>query len=268
MKTIYGLKRLLGVLLATASAAMPVAAAPVTFTFSGQALNSGGGYEAGNAVSFTFTLRDYKPETLRVSPDPHFQQSACCGGSWGWYQDLWNQAHLWDEITGTGLTGSWNPVNTPAQTTTSALTVSLPHSPSNALNLNAFDLGGSLTQTGLFAHGVRVSGFEVGYSFLGLDVLKVIGDDQFSSPVPDPTELFSQITGHYAVDPIFSSRSRFWLFDPRLGTTHVDFKFTSVDINSPKPNAVPEPGTLWLLAGSGLIGLGGRCRLRRGAHRS
>lgn len=266
MNTFRWQRWLHGALLAAGAAAWPVAAAPVTFTFAGQVLTGGGGYSAGAPVSFTFTLRDFKPETLHVSPDPPFQQSACCGGSWGWYQDLWTQAHLWDEITGTGLSGRWNPVNTPAQATTSALTVSLPHASSNALQLNAFDLGGSLTNTGLWANGIKVSGFELGYSFLGLDVLAIIGDDQFSSPVPAPTALFSHVTGHYAVDPIFSGSSRFWLFTPGQGTTQVSFRFTSVDIAVPNANPVSEPATPWLAAGAGLLGWAGVGQGRRRRH--
>lgn len=249
-------RRFAGLLLAAAAQATihaSVHAAPVTFTFTGTAVNTAGGYNAGSPSSISITMRDYKPETLRVAPDPPYQQSACCAGSWGWYQDLWNQAHLWDEITGTGLTGSWNPVNTSSQTTNSSLMVTLTHSGSNALQLAAMDLGGAATNTGLLANGIKVMGWQVYYNFLGLDVLKAIGDDQFSKPVPDPTELFGRLTGHYDVDPLFTFVNRLWLFDPQQGRTSVDFSFTSVDIATPGATTVPGPGTLSLFAGAAVL---------------
>lgn len=228
----------------------------VRFTVDGEILQTKLGYTAGQNVSFSFVLRDYAPETLRVSPNPPNQQSACCAGQFAWRQDLPTEAHLWSDVYGTGITGNWNPINTPSHVTTSGLTLWLGHSPSQTLDFQSFENAGINTNTGLFANGFQVTGFQTQVAYLGLDALSVYGDNLFGSPVPDPTVLFSGMFGTYARDPIFSNFGRISVLGLN-GGDHFDFRVDTITIS-----AVPVPATVWLF-GSGLLPILMRLRSSR-----
>ncbi len=219
-------------------------ASAIGFTVNGTMLETKLGYSNGQPVSFTFVLRDYRPETLRVTPDPPIL-SPTGAGQFGWYQDLRTEAHLWSDVYGTGLTGDWNPINDASHLTTSNMTLQLGRNqPSNTLQFQSSNVAG-ITNTGLFANGFQVAGFQVSNSYLGLDARAVDGDNLARSPVPDPTELFFRLTGSYARDPIFSPFARLQVL--ANGTQSIDFRVDRLTIAP-----VPVPGTFWLL-GSGLL---------------
>ena len=225
----------------------------VQFRVDGEIIATGLGYAAGQDVSFYFVLRDYRPETLRISPDPPYAQSACCAGQFAWRQDLPTEAHLWSDVFGTGITGSWNPIITTSHNTTSGLALWLGHSPSQTLDLQSFEYAGTDSNTGLFANGYRVTGFQAQAAYLGLDALAVYGDTLFGSPVPDPTDLFAGLYGTYPRDPIFSAHGRINVLGPH-GADRFDFRIDSLTISP-----VPAPAAAWLF-GSGLLALGLRMR--------
>lgn len=220
----------------------------VRFTVDGEILQTKLGYTAGQNFSFSFVLRDYQPETLRVSPNPPNQQSACCSGQFAWSQDLPTEAHLWSDVYGTGLSGNWNPIITASHLTTSSLSLWLGHSPSQTLDFQSFEYAGINSNTGLFANGFRVTGFQTQVVYLGLDALGVYGDNLFGSPVPDPTDLFSGMFGTYARDPSFSYAGRFYVLGPN-GADNFNFRVDTLTIS-----AVPVPAAVWLF-GSGLLTL-------------
>jgi hypothetical protein len=215
--------------------AVPAQAAPIAFKVNGEALNTTLGFTAGQALSFTYVLADQHPLDVTVSPNPPYAQSACCSGQFAWKQNLATQSHLWSGLMGTGLSGTWNPTANPLQRTTSGLSLWLGHSPSQTLDLQAFENAGTNALTGVTLQGYQVTGFQVQAVFLGLDALGVYGDNLFGSAVPHPNNLFAGLSGAYAADPIFSN----------LGTVNtlagptLRFKVSSLTIS-----AVPEPGTV------------------------
>lgn len=226
-------------------------AAAIGFTVDGEMLETKLGYTVGQPVSFTFVLRDYRPETLRVSPDPP-SLSPTGAFQFGWYQDLRTQAHLWADIYGTGLTGDWNPTIDASHLTTSNLTLDLfPNQPpSNRLQFQSFNRDGSNANTGLFANGFQVTGFQVDNSYSGLDARTVYGDQLAREPVPDPTDLFSGLTGTYLRDPNPFPFARLDLLIPAGGGASINFRVHELTIAP-----VPVPATVWLF-GFGLVVLG------------
>jgi hypothetical protein len=231
----------------------PVQAAPIAFKVDGEALNTTLGFTAGQALSFTYVLADQHPLDVTISPTPPYAQSACCNGQFAWRQNLASQSHLWSGLQGTGLSGIWNPTANPLQRTTSGISLWLGHSPSQTLDLQAFDNAGTNALTGVTLQGYQVMGFQVQAVFLGLDALRVYGDNLFGAAVPHPNDLFAGLSGTYAIDPIFSN----------LGTVNtlagptLRFKVSSLTIS-----AVPEPGAVGMVA-AGLLMLAAASRGRR-----
>lgn len=225
-------------------AVAPAHAVPIAFKVDGEALNTRLGYTTGQAVSFTFVLADQRPLDVTVSPNPPYFQSACCGGQFAWKQNLPTQSHLWSDVTGTGLSGTWDPKANPLQLTTSGLSLWLGKSPSQTIDLQAFDNAGTNTANGVTVQGLPVTGFQVQSVFFGLDALGVYGDNLFGSPVPHPNDLFSGMFGTYAADPIFSNLGTL----SALGSSDLRFKVNSLTISAA---VVPEPGAISMV----LVGL-------------
>lgn len=228
---------------------MAQASSSVSFTIDGVISDNKLGYTTGQNVTFTFLLREYQPETLRVSPNPPYQQSACCSGKFSWDQDNTAQAHLWDDVYGTGLSGDWN-LTSSSNLIQSHLGLTLGHGASQTFEISAWDFGGTLANTGVFANGFKVTGFQVFTVYLGLDALAVYGDNLFSAPVPDPSNLFSGLFGTYFPDPIFTNTARLDGLGPNGGSV-VNFKVNSLTIG---PTVVPIPAAGWLM-GSALAGV-------------
>lgn len=222
-----------------------IAADQVLFTIDGTVVQDRLGYTGGQSVSFSFLLDNPLERDVRESPAQAFPQSSCCGGTWGWYQDTNSQDHLWANVSGTGLSGAWDPVVDAGQPLiNSALVLGLsnfPQPPSNSFTLQAFDFSGTNTNTGLFANGFRVSGFQVSAVYRQLDPLGVYGLGLYGQPVPDPTGLFLGLTGTYARDTLFSQTARLQALTP-LGTDFVDINVSSLTVS-----AVPAPPAVWLL---------------------
>lgn len=223
-------------------------AVPIAFQVDGQALNTTLGYFAGDAVSFTFVLADQRPLDVTVSPNPPYFQSACCAGQFAWTQNLPTQSHLWSDVSGTGLSGQWDPKANPLQLTTSGLALWLGKSPSQTIDLQAFDNAGTNTANGVTVQGLPVTGFQVQASFLGLDALAVYGDLLFGSPVPHPNDLFAGLFGTYTADPIFTNLGTL----RALGSPALRFKVNALTISP----AVPEPSSLALTLAGALLALG------------
>lgn len=221
-------------------------AVPIAFQVNGQALNTTLGYVAGDAVSFTYVLADQRPLDVTVSPNPPYFQSACCGGQFAWRQNLPTQSHLWSDLRGTGLSGHWDPKANPLQQTTSGLALWLGKSPSQTIDLQAFDNAGTNTANGVTVQGLPVTGFQVQAVFLGLNALAVYGDQLFGSVVPHPNELFAGLYGTYAVDPIFSNFGSL----QALGGSSLNFKVNSLTISAA---VVPEPSSLALALAGALL---------------
>jgi hypothetical protein len=244
--------------LVTLVAPSPGHAVPIAFQVDGQALNTALGYTVGDAVSFTFVLDDQRPLNVTVSPNPPYVQSACCGGQFAWRQNLSSQSHLWSGVSGTGLSGQWNPTANPLQRTTSGLSLWLGKSPSQTIDLQAFDNAGTNAATGVTVQGLMVTGFQVQASFLGLSALAAFGDSLFSSPVPHPNDLFAGLYGTYAADSIFSNQGTL----NALASPTFRFKPLSLTISP-----VPEASSLAMALVGALVvlGFGGRSgRGRRG----
>lgn len=232
-------------------------AVPIAFQVDGQALDTALGYTAGDAVSFTFVLDDQRPLNVTVSPNPPYFQSACCGGQFAWRQNLSSQSHLWSGVSGTGLSGQWNPTANPLQRTTSGLTLWLGKSPSQTIDLQAFDSAGTNAITGVTVQGIPVTGFQVQASFFGLSALAAFGDSLFSSPVPHPNDLFAGLYGTYAADSIFSNLGTL----NALASPSLRFKPLSLTISP-----VPEPSSLAMALLGALLVLGFGARSGRGRH--
>ena len=222
--------------------AAPAQAVPIAFKVEGQALNTTLGFTAGQAVSFTYVLADQQPLDVTVSPNPPYFQSACCEGQFAWRQNLPTQSHLCSGLTGSGLSGTWNPTSNPLQQTESGLSLWLGHSPSQTIDLQAFDHAGTSAQTGVTLQGRQVVGFQVQAVFMGLNALGVYGDNLFGSAVPHPNALFAGLFGTYASDPIFSNLGTM----RTLAGPTLNFQVDSLTIS-----AVPEPDAITMV----LVGL-------------
>ena len=222
-----------------------IAADQVLFTIDGTVVQDRLGYSGGQSVSFSFLLDNPPARDVRESPVQAFPQSSCCGGAWGWYQDTNSQDHLWANVSGTGLSGAWDPVIDPGQPLINSALVlgqsSFLQPPSNSFTLQAFVVAGVNSNTALFANGFRVSGFQVSAVYRLLDPLGVYGLGLYGQPVPDPTGLFLGLTGTYARDASFSQTARLQALTPQ-GTDFVDIHVSTLTVS-----AVPAPPAVWLL---------------------
>lgn len=236
---------LFGSLAAVAQLAPDMAqAVPIAFKVDGVALNSVLGFTSGQAVSFTYVLADQRPLNVRVSPSTPYPASACCGGQFAWRQDLPTQSHLWSALSGTGLSGQWDPTANPKQQTNSALALWLGTQPSQTIDLQAFDNAGTNAATGVTVQGLQVTGFQVQSVFKGLNALSVYGTDLFSAPVPHPNDLFTGLAGTYLADEVFTNRGALWA----LGSPTLNFRATQLTISP-----VPEPDALALYAAGTVV---------------
>lgn len=226
------------------------AATQVAFTINGTvtAPSPALGYSSGSAVSFTWVLDDNAAQQARFSG-----ATACCAGTLAWYQDLFSATpQLWKSITGSGLSGAWQPSATDDDGSLfiNAGTFPQPYPASFGMLAEA-QLG---TPTGLLANGRNVTALQMNAVFLGLDAVgKLGGSAVFSNPPPDPTALFLGLVGTYARDPIFSGDGSIWANG--VGGGQFTFRIDTLTIS-----AVPEPGTpaLWLVGALAVWGLSRR----------
>ncbi len=232
----------------------PAQAADIRFTIDGTVTSPTPtfGYAPGTAVSFTWVLDDAAIALARHSgPGP-----SCCSGSFGWYQDFFSTTpHLWSSITGTGLTGAWQPAatNDTSDVFLSAGTFPVPYS--GSFGMQAQDIGG--LGSGLRMNGLNVTGVQMNAVYRGLDAVGVLGTGAlFGGSPPDPTSLFAAVAGTYAVDRIFSDFGSIWTNGP--GGGQFRFRIDSLTIAT----AVPEPGT-WALWAAGLAVCAASRRYRR-----
>lgn len=236
----------------------PAQAADIRFTINGTVTSPTPtlGYTPGAAVSFSWVLDEAAISGARYSgPGP-----SCCSGSFAWYQDFFSTTpHLWSSITGTGLTGAWQPAatNDTSDVFISAGTFPVPYN--GSFGMQAQDISG--LSSGLRVNGLNVTGVQMNAVYLGLDAVGVLGTGAlFSGSPPNPTAVFAALAGTYAVDRTFSDFGSIWANGPGGG----QFRFR---VDSLTISAVPEPGTwaLWLAGGATLLGLARRRRARDGA---
>jgi PEP-CTERM motif len=233
-------------------------ATDISFTVNGTVTspNPTLGYTSGSAVSFTWVLDGAAVGQARHSGPG----TSCCGGTLAWYQDFFSTTpHLWRSITGTGLTGAWQP---PAEADTSDVFLSagtFPQPYSASFGIQAQNIGGGLS--GLRVNGLNVTGVQMNAVYLGLDAVGALGTaGVFSVPPPDATTLFAAVAGTYAVDRIFSDFGSIWANGP--GGGQFTFRIDTLTIAT----VVPEPGTwaLWLAGGGAVLGVARRQRATAG----
>jgi hypothetical protein len=231
----------------------PAWAQQVSFTIDGQLLNAGQGYTQGAPISLTWVLDDAAARRARIF-EPGM---GCCSGYIAWYQDLLSTSpQLWSSISGTGLSGSWQP---PTDQDSGSLGLQLGDFPQPYAA--RFDLLAN-TQlgypSGLQVNGFGVWGIQVQAVFIGLDAVGRYGAGTlFGVPqaaLPDPTAMFLGLAGTYAVDPRFSQTGSIRGAAP-TGPSQALFRVDQLTIS-----AVPEPGTwaLLLAGGVGVVSLAQR----------
>ena len=223
--------------------AEPAAAQQVSFTVTGTMIATGQGYTAGQPVSLSFVLDPTATALVGALPVPN-----CCTGTLAWQQDLFTEPQLWSAITGTGLSGFWQP---PIDRDLGRVVVGFSKP---ALASNPFQMG-AITQTGfpsgLFApNGLTVSSVQISASFLGLDPVGSYGEGNiFSSTVPDPTLMFLSMVGTYTTDRLYGETNFITTSGASGGVS--DFRVNQLIIAA----VVPEPGgALLLTVGCGALG--------------
>jgi hypothetical protein len=235
----------------------PARATDIGFTVNGTVTdpNPTLGYAPGSAVSFTWVLDGNAVSQARYSGPG----ASCCAGTLAWYQDYFSTTpHLWRSITGTGLTGAWQPQ---PDSDTSDIFISagtFPQPYTASFGLQAQNIGGGLS--GLLVNGLNVTGVQMNAVYLGLDAVGALGTGAvFSVPPPEATTLFAAVAGTYAVDRIFSDFGSIW-----SNSGQFRFRIDSLTIAT----VVPEPGTwaLWLAGGAAVLGVARRRRAVAGAE--
>lgn len=234
------------------SAAAPAQAVDLSFTIQGTVTSNTPalGFTTGSAVSYTWVLDESAVNQARFSgPAP-----SCCSGTLAWYQDLFSSTpQLWRSISGSGLSGSWQPPTTGDTGDVGLGAGTFPQPYGGSFAMQAQDNSG--LGSGLRVNGLNVTGLQMSASFLGLDAVGALGvGTVFGTPPPSAGQLFGAVLGTYAVDRTFSDFGSIWANGP--GGGQFRFRVDSLTIAT----AVPEPGTwaLWLAGSAALLGLARR----------
>ena len=236
------------------AASMPAAAmaADLSFTIQGTVTSPTPalGYTTGSALSFTWVLDESAVNQARLSAP-----GGCCSGTFSWFQDLFSSTpQLWRSITGTGLSGSWQPPTTGDTGDVGLGAGTFPQPYNGGFAMQATD--GSGLVSGLRVNGLNVTGLQMGATFLGLDAVGALGvNTVFGQPPLSASQLLGALEGTYLVDRTFSDMCAIWANGP--GGGQFRFRVDSLTIAT----AVPEPGT-WALWLAGVAALAGMARRR------
>lgn len=235
-------------------AVLPAHATQASFTIQGTVTSPTPalGYTSGAAVSFTWVLDDAAVRQAR------FAGPNCngCAGSLAWFQDFFSTTpQLWRSITGSGLTGSWQP---PADRDDGV--VALGVGPQASQNFQMLAQAQTGFVSGLQVNGLPVQALQMNAVYLGLDLVGQVGAGIALSTAPpsDPTALLLTLAGTYPVDRVFSDMGAIWASGP--GGGQFSFRVDSLTIA-----AVPEPSS-WALLLTGMVAVawGVRRRTRHG----
>jgi hypothetical protein len=217
----------------------------VAFTVTGDIVSAGQGYAVGAPVAFTWVLDDAAARQADYS-GPSVTGVGCCSTTLSWTQEFFSTSpQLWSSISGTGLSGAWQPN---ADVDNGFVVIGVGDYPQPFPGVFQMLANAQIGwPTGLQAHGFNVTALQVAAVFTGLDALTAVGAATIFGTAPDPVTFFQALAGSYPVDPLFSTFGAIWGSAP--GPTQALFRVDQLTIT-----AVPEPGpwALWL-AGSGAL---------------
>jgi len=239
------------------TAVAPAHATQASFTIQGTVTSQPPalGYAPGAAVSFTWVLDDAAVKLARFSGP----NCTGCFGSLAWFQDFFSDTpQLWQSITGSGLSGAWQP---PADRDDGSVSVGVGTSaPSFSQSFQMLANSQTGFNSGLQVNGLPVTALQMNAVYLGLDLVPLVGAGNAltTTPPPDPTALLLALAGTYAVDRNFSELGSIWASGP--GGGQFTFRVDSLTIS-----AVPEPAS-WalMLAGMASVAWVVRRRTRHG----
>ena len=197
----------------------------VTFTVNATVNSTGGGFTAGEAVSFTFTLAQSASNTGSAS-------AATGGTDYKWEDDLTTDPILWSNVTATPFTGTYvrptDTLNSPEMRiqVTNAGDLILLASSEDYVESMGLSYGGN-AGTWIF-----IQARYTGLSF-----------DTSNGTLPDATTYFSALTGTYSYQAESVSENTSFYYD---GGSDIYITPTSLTIAY---TAVPEPSTYAAIAG-------------------
>lgn len=235
-------------------AVLPAHATQASFTIHGTVTSPTPtlGYTPGAALRFTWVLDDAAVLQARFS-GPNCNG---CAGSLAWFQDFFSTTpQLWRSITGSGLSGAWQP---PADWDSGVVSVAAGPQGSHSFQMLAQAQTGFVS--GLQVNGLPVQALQMNAVYQGLDLVGQVGPGSAltTTPPSDPTALLLTLAGTYAVDRLYSDMGAIWASGP--GGGQFTFRVDSLTIA-----AVPEPSS-WalMLAGMAAVAWGVRRRARPG----
>lgn len=202
----------------------------VMFTLDAVAEPGCPGWAAGQPVGLSFLLSPGARRLRQTFSDRPLSFWPGSAGAVGWFQDSNVQDHLWAEVTGTGLTGSWNPaveVGRPLVRSSLEVTLGRLGWSSDRITAQAQEFAGHWPSSGLRWNEMPVVGFEfsAGCGRVGA------ASAALAPGLSDPCRWFLPLTGTQPCDPRVPHKARLLVLAAR-GVSVLEFRVRALTVSA------------------------------------